>query len=74
MTHLKPSTRETTGAGGVRYYMLREIVGYNNAKKEVQDSKLGGARFEIYLQKAGICLTVVYVRILVLGWIFFENL
>lgn len=44
-------TGETTGAGGVRYYMLREIAEHNNAKIEVQDSDLNGTRFDIYLNK-----------------------
>ncbi|KXB00527.1 hypothetical protein AKJ40_01235 [candidate division MSBL1 archaeon SCGC-AAA259M10] len=47
----EPYTGETTGAGGVRYYMLREIAKHNNAEIEVQDSELGGGKFNIYLQK-----------------------
>lgn len=42
----------TTGAGGVRYYIIRKIAEHNNADIEVKDSKLGGARFEVYLKKA----------------------
>ena len=44
-------TGETTGAGGVRYYMLREIAEHNNCRTEVQDSDMGGARFDVLLQK-----------------------
>ncbi len=45
-------TGETSGVGGVRYHMLREIARHNNAKIEVKDSELGGARFDVHLQKA----------------------
>ncbi len=42
---------ETSGAGGVIYYMIKEIAEYNDAKIEVDDSKLGGQRFVIDLEK-----------------------
>lgn len=42
----------TAGVGGARYYMLRQIAEHNNADIEVRDSELGGARFEVHLQKA----------------------
>ncbi|MEF8874283.1 MAG: MEDS domain-containing protein [Candidatus Thermoplasmatota archaeon] len=45
-------TGETTGAGGVRYYMLREIAEHNDCRIEVKDSELGGARFDVHLKKA----------------------
>lgn len=45
-------TGGTTGAGGVRYYIIKEIAEHNNADIKVQDSELGGARFEVYLKKA----------------------
>lgn len=48
----KTYTGETSGAGGVRYYMLREIARHNNAKIRVKPSELGGARFDIRLEKA----------------------
>ncbi|OKY77094.1 MAG: Signal transduction histidine kinase containing PAS domain [Candidatus Methanohalarchaeum thermophilum] len=48
----KAYTGETAGVGGVRYYMLQEIAKHNNAKIKAKDSKLGGTRFELYLQKA----------------------
>lgn len=44
-------TGKTSGAGGVRYYMLKEIAKHNDAKLKVQDSDLGGARFDIHLEK-----------------------
>ncbi|KXA93790.1 hypothetical protein AKJ36_03690, partial [candidate division MSBL1 archaeon SCGC-AAA259I07] len=45
-------TGETTGVGGVRYYMLREIARHNNAEINVKDSEMGGASFDVHLQKA----------------------
>ncbi len=45
-------TGETSGIGGVRYYMLREIAKHNKAKIEVKDSDLDGACFNIQLEKA----------------------
>ncbi len=45
-------TGESTGVGGVRYYMLREIGRHNNASIDVKDSELGGARFDVKLHKA----------------------
>lgn len=47
----EPYTGETTGVGGVRYYMLREIARHNKADIEVKDSELGGVRFDIQLEK-----------------------
>ena len=47
----EPYTGETTGVGGVRYYMIRQIAEHNNAEIEVQDSDLGGARFTVILKK-----------------------
>lgn len=44
-------TGETTGVGGFRYHMIREIAEHNNAEIEVQDSEQDGSRFNIYLQK-----------------------
>ncbi len=44
-------TGKTSGAGGVRYYMLREIAELTNASIEVKDSELGGAGFDVYLKK-----------------------
>ena len=44
-------TGETTGVGGVRYYMLKEIAEHNDAIIEVQDLEKGGTRFDVYLQK-----------------------
>ncbi|KXA96018.1 hypothetical protein AKJ38_04085, partial [candidate division MSBL1 archaeon SCGC-AAA259I14] len=44
-------TGETTGVGGVRYYMLREIARHNNANIEVKDSDIGGVRFDVHLKK-----------------------
>jgi len=46
-----PYTGETSGVGGVRYYMIGEIAKQNEVKIEVEDSTLGGARFDIYLEK-----------------------
>ncbi len=43
---------DTSGVGGVRYYILREIANHNNAEIEAKDSDLGGARFDTHLQKA----------------------
>ncbi len=48
----KSYTGETTGVGGVRYYMIRQIAEHNNAEIEVKNSDLGGNMFNIYLQKA----------------------
>ncbi len=45
-------TGETTGVGGVRYYMLRQIAQHINAQIDLQESELGGARFDIYLKTA----------------------
>ncbi len=45
-------TGETTGAGGVRYYMLREIAEHNDCRIEVKDSEMGGARFDLELKRA----------------------
>ncbi len=44
-------TGETTGIGGARYYMLREIAEYNDARIEVKDSDMSGVRFEIHLER-----------------------
>lgn len=43
---------ETSGVGGVRYYMIKEIARHNNLDIGVKDSDLGGTRFDIHLQKA----------------------
>ncbi len=43
-------TGRTTGVGGVRYYMIKQIAEHNNADINVQDSEYGGARFDIRLQ------------------------
>ncbi len=43
---------ETTGVGGVRYYMIRQIAEHHDAKIEVGDSELGGPKFSIHLRKA----------------------
>ncbi|MEF8835225.1 MAG: PAS domain S-box protein, partial [Candidatus Thermoplasmatota archaeon] len=45
-------TGETTGIGGVRYYMLKEIAEHNDCRIEVKDSDMGGARFDVRLKKA----------------------
>jgi len=45
-------TGKTTGVGGARYYMLREIARHNNAEIKVQDSEIGGAKFDIHLKKS----------------------
>ncbi len=45
-------TGETTGIGGVRYYMLREIAEHNDCRIEVKDSDMGGVRFNVRLKKA----------------------
>ncbi len=45
-------TGDTTGIGGFRYYMIRKIAEQNNATVEVKDSEMGGARFEVYLEKS----------------------
>ncbi len=42
-------TGKTTGVGGVRYYMIKQIAEHNNAEIEVRDSELGGSGFDIYL-------------------------
>ncbi|MFW6196514.1 MAG: PAS domain S-box protein [Thermoplasmatota archaeon] len=42
---------ETTGAGGVLYYMIREIAGYNDTDVWIEKSELGGERFEIEFEK-----------------------
>ncbi len=42
----------TAGAGGARYYMIRELAEHNEAEIEVESSELGGPRFNIYLKKA----------------------
>ncbi|KXB05755.1 hypothetical protein AKJ49_00095 [candidate division MSBL1 archaeon SCGC-AAA382A03] len=47
-----PYTGKASGAGGVMYYMLREIAEHNNAKIEIHDSELSGVRFDVYLRKA----------------------
>lgn len=44
-------TGDTSGSGGVRYYMLREIAEHNNAEIRVKNSELGGARFDVHLQR-----------------------
>ncbi len=44
-------TGETTGAGGVRYYMISQIAEHNNINIEVRDSELGGPKFNIHMQK-----------------------
>ncbi|WGI18014.1 MEDS domain-containing protein [Methanonatronarchaeum sp. AMET-Sl] len=46
----KPYTGETTGVSGARYYMIRQIADHNHAEIKIQNSELGGARFDIYLQ------------------------
>ncbi len=48
----EPYVGKSTGAGGIEYYMLREIAEHNNARIKVKDSELGGSRFEIGLKKA----------------------
>lgn len=45
-------TGKTAGIGGARYYTLRQIADHNNAEIEVKNSELGGARFDIHLQRA----------------------
>lgn len=42
----------TAGAGGVMYYMIKQIAKSNNADIQVGDSELGGASFSIELEKA----------------------
>ncbi len=42
----------TTGAGGVMYYMIKQIAKGNDAEIRVEDSELGGASFSIELEKA----------------------
>ncbi len=42
---------ETTGAGGVLYYMIREIAEYNDAEIDVKKSELGGQKFKINFEK-----------------------
>lgn len=42
---------ESSGAGGFRYYMIREIAEHNQANIDVKDSDMGGARFDISLNK-----------------------
>ncbi len=46
----KSYTGVTAGAGGVRYYLLKEIAEHNDAEIEVGDPEDGGARFEVYLK------------------------
>lgn len=48
----KVYTGDTTGAGGFRYYMIRKIAEHNDATVEVKDLEMGGARFEVYLEKS----------------------
>ncbi|MFP4050718.1 MAG: PAS domain S-box protein [Thermoplasmata archaeon] len=43
---------ETTGAGGVLYYMINEMAEYNEVDIEMKDSELGGQRFEVMFGKA----------------------
>ncbi len=43
---------DTSGIGGVRYYIVGEIARHNNSKIEAKDSELDGASFDIRLQKA----------------------
>ncbi len=43
---------ESSGAGGVLYYMIKQISESIDAMMEVKDSELGGARFDIYLERA----------------------
>ncbi|MFP4001436.1 MAG: PAS domain S-box protein [Thermoplasmata archaeon] len=43
---------EKSGSG-LGLYIVKEILGDYGGKIEVDDSELGGARFEIYLQKTG---------------------
>lgn len=45
-------TGETTGVGGVRYYMIRQIAQHNNVKIEVWNLERNGARFDVRLEKA----------------------
>ncbi len=45
-------TGSTSGSGGVRYYMIKQISEHNNIEIEAKDSELGGARFDVYLRKA----------------------
>ncbi|MFW5912813.1 MAG: PAS domain S-box protein [Candidatus Hadarchaeota archaeon] len=49
----EPYTGETTGVGGVRYYIVRQIAEHNNAEIDVKDSDLGGAKFDVKLRKGG---------------------
>ncbi len=44
-------TGDTTGAGGVRYYMLREIAEHNHYDIEVSDSEFGGALMEVKIKE-----------------------
>jgi len=48
----QPYSGETTGVGGAKYYIIREIAEHNNSSIEVEDSELGGAKFDIILKKA----------------------
>ncbi|KXA93723.1 hypothetical protein AKJ66_01250 [candidate division MSBL1 archaeon SCGC-AAA259E22] len=48
----KPYRGVTAGAGGARYYMIGEIGKHNQAEIKAHDSELGGARFDIHLEKA----------------------
>lgn len=43
---------KTTGSANVLYYTISEIAEHNNANIEVRDSELGGAKFDIFLEKA----------------------
>jgi len=45
-------TGKTTGFGGVRYYILREIIKHNGGKIETKNSEIGGTELDIRLQKA----------------------
>ncbi|MFW5946472.1 MAG: PAS domain S-box protein [Candidatus Natronoplasma sp.] len=42
----------TTGIGGVRYYIIKQIAKHNGIDIIPEDSDMGGERFKIYLRKA----------------------
>ncbi len=43
---------DTSGIGGVRYYIAGEIARHNNSKIEVRDSEMGGAKFGMRFRRA----------------------
>ncbi len=44
-------TGKTTGTGGFRYYLIKEIAKNNKAKIKIRNSELGGTKFDITLKK-----------------------